>query len=77
MKSHESPSPKKQSRESGMEGNCQWQVTQNVKKESIVFRNEEIFDDVKPLYKDSEHQLLYKLLSMLRSNDSWVIRECK
>lgn len=60
-----------------MEGNCQWQVTQNVKKESIVFRNEEIFDDVKPLYKDSEHQLLYKLLSMLRSNDSWVIRECK
>lgn len=40
------------------------------RKKSIVFRNEEIFDDVKPRYEDSEAWPLYKPNNgMLRSKE--------
>lgn len=38
----------------GVERNHPQQIVQKVKEEFTVFRNEEIFDDVTPLYKNSE-----------------------
>lgn len=66
------PSPPRPPKRKGAGGerNCQWQVIRNVKKKSTVFRNEEISDDVKPRYKDSEEWPLYKPNnSMLRSKE--------
>lgn len=46
---------KKQSSGAGGEKRHPWQIIQKVKKDLTVCRNEEIFDDISPLYKNSDH----------------------